>query len=52
MNLQIYNLHRNLIRENVEMYKSLQESIRLCGEDFLQAVYFEMITKFGDRFHT
>jgi len=43
--------YKEVIMANVEMYKVLQESVRRCGKDFLQAVYFEMLMKYGDGFH-
>jgi len=43
--------HTEVIVENAEMYKLLQEAVRLCGKDFLQAVYLELILKYRDDFH-
>jgi len=40
-----------VIVENAEMYKMLQDAVIVCGNDFLEAVYLELILKYRDDFH-
>lgn len=47
----IKEVHTTMFNKNIELYKYIQEALKVCGQPLLTDVYLELQIQYGSEFH-